>query len=213
MIEVFNTDGFDGLDFETPKLAQVNLIVGPNGVGKTRLLSAIWNSAPERVESPDRYDRQWQHEQVRIRNVGAADMQMLFAPYLELYSKLMKHEYITRCGDYYILGILLAMSEARGKTLLLDQIENGLHYTAFDLLWKHLFYLAKLWKGQIIATTHSRDCIHGFAEQALEDADMALLFRMGHSVRTSDKDKVIATTYRGDEFRYLSYCAGYIECR
>jgi len=42
---------------------------------------------------------------------------------------------------------------------------------------------------------------------------MALLFRMGHSVRTSDKDKVIATTYRGEEFRYLSYHAGYIECR
>jgi AAA15 family ATPase/GTPase len=48
------------------------------------------------------------------------------------------------------------------KYLLIDEIENGLHYTVHDEFWEMLFKLAIAYDIQIFAATHSREMIEAF---------------------------------------------------
>lgn len=59
---------------------------------------------------------------------------------------------------FYMIAALL---EEKHKILLIDEIENGFHYSVFPTLWKTLLDLAIENHAQIISTTHSFDCIHG----------------------------------------------------
>jgi AAA domain, putative AbiEii toxin, Type IV TA system len=45
--------------------------------------------------------------------------------------------------------------------LLIDEIENGIHYTAHSELWKFVVGASKLYDVQVFATSHSWDCING----------------------------------------------------
>jgi hypothetical protein len=65
------------------------------------------------------------------------------------------------------LGLLLA--NARNGCLLLDQVENGIHYSVQPDLWRVIFDTAQRLNIQVFATTHSYDCIRGFKQAALEN--------------------------------------------
>ncbi len=65
-------------------------------------------------------------------------------------------------GMNRILTIILALVNATDSYLLIDEFENGLHYTVQEDLWKMIFKLAKELNVQVFATTHSDDCIHAF---------------------------------------------------
>ena len=63
------------------------------------------------------------------------------------------------------------------KVLLIDEIENGLHYSVMPVIWKGLFLAAKEFDVQIFATTHSWECILAADEAARagENYDLALI--------------------------------------
>jgi hypothetical protein len=63
--------------------------------------------------------------------------------------------------------------------LLLDEIENGIHYTVLPDLWRFILRVAKLHDVQVFATSHSWDCILGLQAAAADvpDAD-AMLIRL-----------------------------------
>ncbi len=73
-------------------------------------------------------------------------------------------------GINRILTIVLALVHSKKGYLLIDEFENGLHYTVQEDLWKMIFKLAKELNVQVFATTHSDDCIHAF-ESVLNDED------------------------------------------
>lgn len=102
-------------------------------------------------------------------------------------------------GVRRILQIALRMATAKGGVLLVDEFENGLHYSVQPKVWAMLFEMARQLDVQVFATTHSWDCIHAFAEVARERRDVeGVLFRMGRSVLHSNKGQVIATVYDED---------------
>ena len=82
-------------------------------------------------------------------------------------------------GVNRLFGIVLALVSNRqqlallnqGSLLLIDEIDTGLHWTVQDQIWKVLFRLAQELNVQIVATTHSWDCIEGFSE-ALQSDEM-----------------------------------------
>ena len=48
---------------------------------------------------------------------------------------------------------------------MIDEFENGLHWTVLPKIWNVIIKLSKELNVQVIATTHSRDCIiKGFNE-------------------------------------------------
>lgn len=73
-------------------------------------------------------------------------------------------------GMNRILTIILALVNSENGYLLLDEFENGLHYTVQEQLWKIIFELSKRMNVQVFATTHSNDCISGF-ERVLNDSE------------------------------------------
>ena len=77
-------------------------------------------------------------------------------------------------GINKLLRYLLAMTANPGCLLLVDEIETGLHYTFYPQLWQLIASLAKQTNSQIIATTHSDECIHAAAEGTAK-VDPALL--------------------------------------
>ncbi len=61
-------------------------------------------------------------------------------------------------GIWRILGLALAIVNAKDGVLLVDEIDTGLHFTAMSDMWKMLWETAKRLNVQIFATTHSKDC-------------------------------------------------------
>jgi AAA15 family ATPase/GTPase len=67
-------------------------------------------------------------------------------------------------GINRILTIILSMVNCENGYLLIDEFENGLHYTVQEQLWKIIFELSYKLNIQVFATTHSSDSIRSFAK-------------------------------------------------
>ncbi|HEU0001342.1 MAG TPA: ATP-binding protein, partial [Ktedonobacteraceae bacterium] len=94
-------------------------------------------------------------------------------------------------GMQRMLGIALAIANAKDGILLVDEIENGIHYSVQPELWQLIFQLAHRLNVQVFATTHSWDCIEGFQKAAQENTE-----EEGMLVRLSLLgDDVIATLF------------------
>jgi AAA15 family ATPase/GTPase len=66
-------------------------------------------------------------------------------------------------GINRILTIILALVNAKDSYLLIDEFENGLHYSVQEKLWEVIFKTAKELNVQVFATTHSEDCVSAFS--------------------------------------------------
>lgn len=65
-------------------------------------------------------------------------------------------------GINRVLTIVLALVNSENGYLLIDEFENGLHYSIQVKLWEIIFKLANELNIQVFITTHSDDCIYGF---------------------------------------------------
>ena len=102
-------------------------------------------------------------------------------------------------GMLRVLQLVLKVFPAEGGFLLIDEFENGLHFSVQEKVWALLFEMAQKLDIQIFATTHSWDCIESFANAAIARPDVeGVLFRVGRSVRESDRGQVIATVFDED---------------
>ena len=57
-----------------------------------------------------------------------------------------------------MLGIILAIVNAKNGILLVDEIDTGLHFSIMSDMWKLVWETAKKLNVQVFATTHSSDC-------------------------------------------------------
>ncbi|VAW46247.1 hypothetical protein MNBD_GAMMA04-290 [hydrothermal vent metagenome] len=115
-------------------------------------------------------------------------------------------------GMLRILQLVLKVFSAKGGFLLIDEFENGLHYSVQEKVWALLFKLSKELNIQIFATTHSWDCIESFSKTAVENKNIeGVLFRVGKSMRDSEKGRVIATVF--DEEQLYSITQSDVEVR
>lgn len=62
-------------------------------------------------------------------------------------------------GLYRLLYILLVIMSHPNAVILIDEIETGFHYSMLQTLWKLIAEAARDNNCQIIATTHSYECI------------------------------------------------------
>ena len=62
-------------------------------------------------------------------------------------------------GFSRMFSIAVSMGAARGGMLLIDEIENGLHHTVLRDVFSNLLSMAKNFDVQVVATTHSAECI------------------------------------------------------
>ncbi len=71
-------------------------------------------------------------------------------------------------GFVRMLELATGVAAAEGGLLLVDEIENGLHYSTHEAIFSTLFEFAKEFDVQVVATTHSSECVKA-AHRALGD--------------------------------------------
>ena len=82
-------------------------------------------------------------------------------------------------GMTRIFHILLALVNSKDGFLLVDEFENGIHWTALPKLWEIVFRVAADLNVQVIATTHSKDCVNSFYSiWEKEQKDKAAFYRL-----------------------------------
>ena len=65
-------------------------------------------------------------------------------------------------GVTRFFGIAAGLMKSRNGILLIDEVENGIHYSVHGDLWEMILKAAHAYNIQVVATTHSRDTIAGF---------------------------------------------------
>lgn len=102
---------------------------------------------------------------------------------------------LTSMGDGLnrILTIILALLNCKEGVLLIDEFENGLHYSVQTQLWQIIYKLAEELNIQVFATTHSEDCIKSFVA-----ADSA---QAGKIIRLENRDGNIVPVLFNDSDR------------
>ena len=85
-------------------------------------------------------------------------------------------------GALRLLGVAVTLANSRGGFLLIDEAENGIHHTIQRDYWRMILQTAQENNVQVLATTHSWDCVTGFAQAASELEDVeGVLVRLSRS--------------------------------
>jgi hypothetical protein len=88
-----------------------------------------------------------------------------------------------------LLSIVLAITNAPGGVVLIDEVENGLHHAVVRPVWTAIAHAARRADAQVFATTHSYECISA-AHQAF-DADGTYDFALHRLDRLDGATKVV----------------------
>ena len=75
-------------------------------------------------------------------------------------------------GMNRLFGLGMALACAKDGILLVDEIENGIHWSALPDVWKFVVKVAKRLNVQVFATTHSNDCLRAFQVGTKDDQEM-----------------------------------------
>lgn len=75
-------------------------------------------------------------------------------------------------GVTRMFAVGLALANSRNGFLVIDEAENGLHYSVQCDFWRMVLQAACQHDVQVLATTHSWDCVKGFARAAADVADV-----------------------------------------
>lgn len=90
-----------------------------------------------------------------------------------------------------LFSMALAFHNARDGAILIDEIENGLHYSKLKAIWERIHWLSREFNVQVFATTHSYECIRAANEAFSEiESDDLHFHRLNRK-----RDQVRAVTY------------------
>jgi AAA15 family ATPase/GTPase len=104
-------------------------------------------------------------------------------------------------GANRVLTVILNLISAKDGVLLIDEFENGLHYTIQEPLWKMIFQIAEQLNVQVFTTTHSEDCLWAFAEVLKENGHSGL----GKVLRLADvKNDILCSIYDSQDLEEVS---------
>ena len=110
-------------------------------------------------------------------------------------------------GIWRMLGLTLAIVNARGGVLLVDEIDTGLHFSAMSDMWKLIWETAKRLDVQVFATTHNSDCWTSLAaiansENPSEDGITIQRIERGKSTSVVFNERqIVIAAERGIEVR------------
>ncbi|MDH4241686.1 MAG: ATP-binding protein [Phycisphaerae bacterium] len=88
-------------------------------------------------------------------------------------------------GMEKLLALIVAITYSPNRIILLDEIENGLHYSVLPKVWEALGKALRKYDCQLITTTHSYECLqaaHEGLSEIPEDFRYIRLNRKGEEV-------------------------------
>ena len=78
-------------------------------------------------------------------------------------------------GIGHLVNFIIAIVNSRNGIVLIDEIENGIHYSLRKDLWIKLMNIAKQFNCQLIATTHSYECLQSAVEAVGEGENFSYI--------------------------------------
>jgi len=108
-------------------------------------------------------------------------------------------------GIQRLFQIMLAMVARPGGLVLIDEFENGLHWSVQRLAWELLLGLAEDLDVQLVATTHSWDCIAAFRDVVGDrGSETGQLIHLGRSIRKSTSGSFVSVLYDGETLKQVT---------
>lgn len=104
-------------------------------------------------------------------------------------------------GVRKVLSLVLAIMNCRNGVLLVDEIENGLHYSAMEKLWKIILEIAQRQQVQIFVSTHSYDVLKALSKAKQDQGSDGLAVSAYKLMRRQD-DEISVLTYNTQELAY-----------
>lgn len=102
-------------------------------------------------------------------------------------------------GMNRMFTLALALVNAQDGVLLIDEIENGLHYSVQSEMWRLVIRIATEINAQVFATTHSKDCVDAFSKTINTHPEEGVLIRLGYK-----NGDVIATIFDEEELEAVT---------
>ena len=97
-------------------------------------------------------------------------------------------------GTVKYLSMLLAIANARDGIVMIDELENGIHYAVLEKVIRNLYNFSNIYNVQIFATTHSFECVRTAYNVFSEFQDSPFkYFRLDNI-----KENIIVTEYDRD---------------
>lgn len=107
-------------------------------------------------------------------------------------------------GANKLFRILLLLTLHRGKRLLIDEIDAGIHFSRFKEFWRILLNIAKKDNTQIIATTHNEECIRFFTDVLNEDSFGIEYQQISRVIQMKFVKKLKARSFEFESFNMAS---------
>jgi hypothetical protein len=107
-------------------------------------------------------------------------------------------------GVLRLLQIILSLYAAKNGVLLIDEFENGLHFSVQEKIWDAIFYHAGKLGVQVFATTHSSDTVHTFSKIANSADNKGALIQLSKSAAFDEQGKTVATVYSENELYFAT---------
>jgi AAA15 family ATPase/GTPase len=96
------------------------------------------------------------------------------------------------------LNIVAGSANPMNTAILIDEIDNGLHYSAYKKLWEAIFALATTTNKQVFVTTHSKETLYKLNEMLEEHPDYQKELRLYTIEKTLKKGlQTYKYTYEG----------------
>jgi len=77
-----------------------------------------------------------------------------------------------------IFHIILSLANCSNGVLLIDEFENGLHWSVQEKVWEIIFNLSHSLNVQVFCTSHSRDCILSYKENWKKRPENGMFYRI-----------------------------------
>ena len=138
----------------------------------------------------------------RIRNIAVVENNILLD--LDGFPKLMPIE-ISGDGLRRILSVLLSIYVVgKGGIVLVDEVENGLHFSTMPKFWRSIINAAKELNVQLFITTHNEELLQSLNTTAQEESYEEIQPKIRYyNLKRYPNDEIVAYKYDFEKFGYL----------
>ena len=98
-------------------------------------------------------------------------------------------------GAVRLFSVAMALANSRDGFLVIDEAENGIHHSVQRKYWEFILHTAQEFNVQVLATTHSWDCVRGFAQATMHSEEFdGSLYRI-----EKEKEQTFVIEYTKEE--------------
>ena len=93
-------------------------------------------------------------------------------------------------GTVKLVSIIMAILTAKDGIVLIDEIENGIHYSLHAKLWELLYEMSNKYNCQFFITTHSYEILEHLQESKIKNPDQISYLRLD-----LEEDEIVPKIY------------------